>query len=267
MKKLMPLLLLLLFAVPLYSQVVPPKASPSKGVAKRVVPDKIAAKGGELVVVDAGAAKGDVLFSWDKAAFGPKQAIVAGKQLILAMPLKDGAYRVLVTSWEDRTQDEVTITVGGAAPQPTPDAGTDGLKMLRADMAKEFGKVYALIASLPRPPPIPDPTPTPTPTASKMWIVVIEETANATQARGLFFADKALKARIDEKGHHFALADKDVKDAKGNVPSDLAPWLTRASGKTLPHLFLIAPDGATLYSGELPMTPGMLLALIQAKGG
>jgi len=124
----------------------------------------------------------------------------------------------------------------------------------------------------PRPPPDPTPDPKPTPTPApytgKFSMVVIEETDVAANNRGQFFADKELRDYLATKlvGKP-RIADKDVVDASGQPPKDLAPYLNHAKGKGLPQLYLIAPDGTVLYEGNLPKTPAELIATVKKVGG
>lgn len=124
----------------------------------------------------------------------------------------------------------------------------------------------------PRPPPDPTPDPKPTPTPApytgKFSMVVIEETDVAANNRGQFFADKELRDYLATKlvGKP-RIADKDVVDASGQPPKDLAPYLNHAKGKGLPQLYLIAPDGTVLYEGDLPKTPAELIATVKKVGG
>ena len=106
------------------------------------------------------------------------------------------------------------------------------------------------------------------PFTGKFSMVVIEETTDAANNRGQFFADKELQAYLAAKLTSKArIADKDVVDATGQPPKDLLPYLTRAKGKTLPQVYLIAPDGTVLMEGDLPKTPGELLAVLKKVGG
>lgn len=120
-------------------------------------------------------------------------------------------------------------------------------------------------------PPNPGPTPPPPPpvpvVVKTLWILVVEETGEASSERGAFFGDKDLQARVRDKGHRYRVTDKDVRDAKGNVPKDLAPWLEKAKGKKLPQLFLISQDGDVLYEGNMVATPKDLIALMAKVGG
>jgi len=124
----------------------------------------------------------------------------------------------------------------------------------------------------PRPPPDPTPDPKPTPKPApytgKFSMVVIEETDVAANNRGQFFADKELRDYLATKlvGKP-RIADKDVVDASGQPPKDLAPYLNHAKGKGLPQLYLIAPDGTVLYEGNLPKTPAELIATVKKVGG
>ena len=122
----------------------------------------------------------------------------------------------------------------------------------------------------PRPPPpdpIPDPKPTPKPYSGKFSMVVIEETADAANNRGQFFADRELQdylaAKLTGKAR---IADKDAVDETGERPKDLVPYLEMAKGKMLPQVFLVAPDGTILMEGDLPKTPKELLATLRKVG-
>lgn len=121
----------------------------------------------------------------------------------------------------------------------------------------------------PRPPPIDDDAkPKPGPFSGKFSMIVIEETTDAANNRGQFFADKDLQAYLAAKLVGKArIADKDVVDATGQPPKDLVPYLNRAKGKALPQVYLVAPDGTVLMEGDLPKTPAELLAALRKVGG
>jgi len=126
--------------------------------------------------------------------------------------------------------------------------------------------------SKPIPPPIP-PKPQPDDPAkpaapTKLYIVVVEETADAAAAsRGALIFDAALAARTTSQGHHWRIVDKDVIDKDGKPPADVARFLDASKGKVLPQLFLVNPDGDTLFSGPLPKTAADVLAQIKKVGG
>ena len=97
--------------------------------------------------------------------------------------------------------------------------------------------------------------------------MVIEETAEATAARGVFLADADLVGFMKTKGWKHCIVDKDVKDKDGNPPKDLAPYLDRAKTKKLPQVYLVDQAGKVRHEGDLPTTPAELLALLKQIGG
>lgn len=120
----------------------------------------------------------------------------------------------------------------------------------------------------PRPPPDPQPKPEPKPYVGKFRMIVIEETEQAANNRGQFFADADLQAYLASKLSGKArIADQNVVDATGKPPRDLVPYLERAKGKPLPQVYLVGDDGTILYEGDLPKTPGELLATLRKVGG
>lgn len=101
-----------------------------------------------------------------------------------------------------------------------------------------------------------------------LGIIVIEETAQAANNRGMYFIDPALGQRITAKKHKWVSADKDVVDGNGQQPKDLARYLDMAKGKPLPYVFFIpASGGALIHQGPLPKTPAEMIELLKAKGG
>lgn len=153
---------------------------------------------------------------------------------------KPGTYRVLVVGAGNKTLTPVAtcrVTVEGAQPIP------------------------------PGPGPGPDPAPGPF-APSKLFILVIEEDENAAKNRGAYFTNTALAQRNKEKGHVPRWVDKDVKGPdKINPPADVAPYILRAKGKSMPQLFLIDTEGRVRFAGDLPANPEALLAQIIKVGG
>lgn len=103
-------------------------------------------------------------------------------------------------------------------------------------------------------------------------LVVIEETADATSGRAVYWTDAALVQRMKDKGHVRRIADKDVMDGATNrPPADLVPYLERAKGKKLPQLFIVVKDGqdagTLVYQGDLPASPAQLIKLLEEVGG
>lgn len=118
-------------------------------------------------------------------------------------------------------------------------------------------------------PPIPDPPVPPKPVdESKLFVVVIEETVDASAGRGAMFADTDLAARMREKGHKWRVADQHVKSADGkNPPEDLKGYLDAAKGKPLPQVFLVTPKAELRYQGPLPKDAAGVAELLKKHGG
>lgn len=119
---------------------------------------------------------------------------------------------------------------------------------------------------IPNPGPGPNPGPNPNPPA-KAWLVVIEETREATAERGAWLSNPEIAAYLKAKGWRHRVADRDVLDPQGKPPADLAPYLERAKGKSLPQVYLVDQDGVVRIDGPLPATPAELVALLRKVGG
>lgn len=139
---------------------------------------------------------------------------------------------------------------------------------------RAIGKVLSdiqssLEACAAEPGPNPGPGPAPVPVGpAKLWMVVIEETSQAASNRGSYFANAALANKIKASGHKYRVADKDIKNADGQTPPDLAPYISAASGKTLPWVFLVdQTNGKVYHQGALPATPAALVELLTKVGG
>lgn len=147
-------------------------------------------------------------------------------------------------------------------PQGVTDEKT--IKRRRLDVATE-------VVPVPNPDPNPDPKPKPDPdtpaTPTKLWVVIVEETAEAASNRGAMLSDSKLIDRMNQKQHRFRVVDKDVVGPDGKPPQDIARFLDKAKGKPLPQLFLVDEKGHPRYSGDLPKSAAELLALIQKVGG
>ncbi|OWK45739.1 hypothetical protein [Fimbriiglobus ruber] len=114
--------------------------------------------------------------------------------------------------------------------------------------------------------------PAPT-TLTSIQIVVIEDTAAAAADRAAWFTDKDLVGFIAARQFpHPVVAASTVVDESGHPPADLAPYLTRAAGKSLPYLFLVGAKGSpqagkVAFEGPLPATPADLLKLLKSVTG
>ncbi len=117
----------------------------------------------------------------------------------------------------------------------------------------------------PGPGPIPPVPPVPVPTPTAFYGVVIEEQSARTAEQGIVLGSQ--KVREAFGAGNFRVEDKDVKDKAGQVPVELAPYLTRAKDKTLPYLMVIDKGtGKAYWEGPLPATVDALLKVL-GKGG
>lgn len=119
----------------------------------------------------------------------------------------------------------------------------------------------------PKPGPKPGPDPGPLPPITKAWVVVVEETAEARANRGAFYSDPDLVGYLRSKAWKLRVADKDVRDAAGNVPADLAPYLRAAAGKSLPQVWVVDQSGTVRFQGALPEKASDLVAVLRKVGG
>lgn len=95
---------------------------------------------------------------------------------------------------------------------------------------------------------------------------MIEETSQASATRGAMLADGQLAGYLREHGIRWRIADRDAVDSMGRVPADLAPYLRRARGKTLPYMLLVDPSGRLKREGPLPGTAAELLSVMRTLG-
>lgn len=125
-------------------------------------------------------------------------------------------------------------------------------------------------APTPKPPPGPEPIPVPPkpvpiPFTGPLHVIFVEDTSAATPERGRLFRDRDIAAYIKAKKIEFHVVDRNGKDAAGQTPADLKAYVERASGKTLPQLFLVTKDGDVLSEGQFPYskTPAEFMTLIK----
>ena len=129
---------------------------------------------------------------------------------------------------------------------------------------QKFGKLYIRLAASEPPPPEPGPLP---PKVKMLFLVAVEESREAKADRARWLTYKPLHDYMRNRGYKARIVDKDVKNANGQTPEDLAPYLLAAQGNPLPYLFLVTQDGDVLYRGGLPSSPAQLLALMQKVDG
>jgi hypothetical protein len=143
---------------------------------------------------------------------------------------------------------EVIVAVGKPGPGPNPNPKPE------PDPTPE---------PKPQPPP-PDPAPKP---AGPLFVIVVEETADAAKERGRLYSDRELTAAMKAGGHKWRIVDKDVVDPSGQTPRDVAPYIALAAGKGYPQIFLVTTTGKMVYSGNLPDDPAGILSLLKKYGG
>lgn len=268
MKRLAPLLLTLLVfsTAPLWGGDAPawlivpsilPRPTPAPGAIPRLGTD-------DLYVVDAKEAcfalaspDGLVVVSVDPGPLRIRGRFVGGKgvetrtfqgpTVIVVEAQGTGRAELIVVKAGAKSETDVfrqVLDVAGGPPEPKP-------------------------PEPPGPKPPEPPVPPKPPAQQRLWLIVIEETGEATKGRGVFFADAALHQRIKDKGHRFRVVDKDVKDAGGQTPADVRPYVehARSSSAKLPRLYLVTTAGDVLFAGDVPSTPAALVALLEKHGG
>lgn len=111
----------------------------------------------------------------------------------------------------------------------------------------------------PQPDPQPDPEPGPAP-ARELWAVVVEESSQRTPAQ----ARVILSARVrgSFKAGRFKVADRDVLDRGGQMPSDMVFYIGHAAGKPLPRLYLVDEKEHCWFQGDMPETVDAMVALV-----
>lgn len=156
---------------------------------------------------------------------------------LIVLPTKAGVYRVIL--WDGvKVEDSSVLVIDATGGKPVP--------------------------------PTPDPQPVDpvVPVADqKLFVVLIEESAEAVGTRGAMLADKTLNDRFKEKGHKWRVADKDVIGPDGQPPADLKRFLDLSKGKSLPQLFLVDEKGKIIKQLNAPRTAADLLSEIKKVGG
>ncbi len=118
----------------------------------------------------------------------------------------------------------------------------------------------------PKPPIPPGPGPVPPVTPSKMTLVVFREASNASANENIAITNPGLNEYLRSKGHRWRILDKDVRDAAGQVPAEIAFYHKHSAGKTLPQLFVIDENRTVRHQGDFP-TAAELLTLLPKLGG
>lgn len=99
-------------------------------------------------------------------------------------------------------------------------------------------------------------------------IVVVEETgdvAKLSRPQVAMLASVTLREQLTAKGHTFRRIDKDAKNASGQTPPELAPFIA-AAGAALPAVVVRSKSGKIAVN-PLPADEPALLALLGKYGG
>jgi hypothetical protein len=121
-------------------------------------------------------------------------------------------------------------------------------------------------------PPNPGPGPSPNPDDPKpprpvppFILLWIEETTERTAAQAQAQNDLAIRQALQRAGWQLRVVDKDIRNEKGEPPSDLAPWIEKAVKLGLPRLFVIDKTGRYL-SYSAPRDRGEFLKILTDLG-
>lgn len=115
----------------------------------------------------------------------------------------------------------------------------------------------------PQPDPKPKPDPNPQPVPQKLACVVVEESKARTPEQGIVLASPKVRALF--KGSDFRIYDPVADSGQWRVPpTDLAPYVERAKGKTLPQVYLVDEKGIIRYENGLPKTVADFEALVES---
>lgn len=145
------------------------------------------------------------------------------------------------------------------------------------DFKKELWGEAATTVSIVGEGPKPEPGPAPEPddpivnpnTPSKIWVVIVEETADAAANRGAMFGNSELNAYMQSKGHQWRIVDKDVRNVDGQPPADVKRFLDIAKGKPYPSVYFVDEKGKTRATTNLTPTDtaDKLLGLLKSSDG
>jgi hypothetical protein len=208
----------------------PPAAIPGPGLTLEL-PQQLQAEPGALIVLEARTSGRAVRWvAMDEGLQLVPAKLLASPAVAVAVAARPGVYRVLAVAGagDELTEPAVcVITVGTREPPLRPPAAPPG----------------------------------------KAWLVIVEETAAASAHRGALLGSKDVADYLRARAWRARVADKDVRDASGRAPADLAPYLARARGCALPRLFVVCAGGKLLFEGDMPATPAGLLALLKGLGG
>jgi hypothetical protein len=98
------------------------------------------------------------------------------------------------------------------------------------------------------------------------WLLIIHEAKETTFAQEQLFTQLRTATEIRGK-HKLKIVDDDATDENGQSVDGLDPWIKRASGKSLPYLFILDNAGKILSEGACPATKAAVIELLNSKGG
>lgn len=108
-----------------------------------------------------------------------------------------------------------------------------------------------------------DPNAAPFPAGEKLWgVVIVEETAEASAARGKLMGYKPLFDYFQANGLKRSVVDQNIKDQGGQTPAMLAPYIAHAQKAGLPQLYVVGTKG-TAIPMKVPGTPELLLETVK----
>ncbi len=99
------------------------------------------------------------------------------------------------------------------------------------------------------------------PIPQSLSALIIEETEDRTPELAMVLLSPAVRGLFEEG--EFAAVDKDVE----NASPEMAEFIDQANVRGLPTLFLLDQDGETVYTGDVPATPGEFATLLSNKYG
>jgi len=108
----------------------------------------------------------------------------------------------------------------------------------------------------------PPPPPPPPPPVELLQAVVVEESNDRTAQQAQVMLSTRVRAAV---GNRFFVFDDDMADKHGQTPPNVACWIERAKGKSLPYLFLSdakAEPSAVAWEGPMPESIEKMLSLI-----
>lgn len=139
------------------------------------------------------------------------------------------------------------------------------VRLVKGDNIEELTGEVTLTGdgSTPPTPPVPPTPPDPARKDMSYQIVYVEDTdANANSRKGSLFTNKALDARMKEKGHSWRIVTKD------NPAADVADEIKDTTGKGYPQVFFNDKGGKLKrLQFNAPLKAEDLIKLLESNGG